>query len=626
VGDYRSVGIDIPNHNNVYIDLLEDKIMSKYLLCSLLLLGLLASTTLALDPSVYHLKLLAVQESENGTFSGSDADLYLELKPGSGRVFLDTYPLTKIDTQISTRFAKEIACKHYNLNCDKYDFIYTIKAQSSIIGGPSAGAAIAALTTIAVLDLPHREDIALTGTINSGATIGPVGGLKEKIQAAKSAGMNKVLIPSGTAIQIIPESNSSFNLISYSRQNLSLEVLEVGDLDQALVQITGRELNQKELRINVDQDYQQTMRLLQELLCKRTTKIEEEIVQKYIVLNQNITSDIATKNSLAENATKEGNYYSAASYCFSNNIFLRYQYYLSTKPKIDVLNTQLFQLGQKAEELNTRLNQEKINTISDLQASMIVKERLNDVQQQVSSFNENKGNYTFEEMYSLLAYTEERYYSALSWTQFFNMNGTKYVLDSEQLQTSCSGKIEEAEERYQYVSLYLGTEFIVHIREQIDLAQVSQAKDEPELCLMQATQAKAEADAILSSVGVGEENLPAFLKGKSKAVERVIAENSAEGTFPLLGYSYYQYGNSLRESQPFNALIYYEYALEMSDLSIYFNQADASKKEFKIGFNQTWEAFAIGVMVGMLVMSVFMILHKPKPLFPVSKSRIISKK
>src|SRR3989338_2414827 len=143
----------------------------KKMLVVVLLFLLGSSLALGISDEVYHLKLLAVQETPTG-YNGSDADLYLELKEGSGRVFLETSPLTKLDTQISTRFAKEIACSHFKLNCNQYDFIFTIKSDSNIIGGPSAGAAIAALTTIAVLDLDYDKDITLTGTINSGGTIG----------------------------------------------------------------------------------------------------------------------------------------------------------------------------------------------------------------------------------------------------------------------------------------------------------------------------------------------------------------------------------------------------------------------------------------------------------------------
>src|SRR3989344_5952405 len=83
-------------------------------------------------------KLLAVSEI-NGTSYGSVADLHLDIKSGDGGVFLDTFPLTKLDTQISTRFAKEIACKQSHTDCRNIDFFYSLKSGSTIVGGPSAG-------------------------------------------------------------------------------------------------------------------------------------------------------------------------------------------------------------------------------------------------------------------------------------------------------------------------------------------------------------------------------------------------------------------------------------------------------------------------------------------------------
>jgi predicted S18 family serine protease len=55
-----------------------------------------------------HMKLLAVSQIGD-SLVGSQADLFLDVKEGSGRVFIETFPITKMDTQISTRFAKEIA-------------------------------------------------------------------------------------------------------------------------------------------------------------------------------------------------------------------------------------------------------------------------------------------------------------------------------------------------------------------------------------------------------------------------------------------------------------------------------------------------------------------------------------
>src|SRR3989338_11271506 len=218
----------------------------------------------------YHLKLLAVQETEDG-YLGSGADLYLELKEGSGRVFLETTPVTKMDTQISTRFAKEIACSHFKLDCNTYDFIFTIKSESNIIGGPSAGAAVAALTAIAVLNLEYRDDIAITGTINSGGIVGPVGGTKQKIEAASEASLQKVLIASGSAN--FTEENESINLITYGKE-LNVDVVEIVDLDDVLYHLTGVDLNHQTIEIKEDENYRKIMGNLKDVLCQRTEKIE----------------------------------------------------------------------------------------------------------------------------------------------------------------------------------------------------------------------------------------------------------------------------------------------------------------------------------------------------------------
>lgn len=582
----------------------------------------------AQDSQVYHLKLLAVQEDTQGNYQGSDADLYLELKEGTGRVFLDTYPLTKIDTQISTRFAKEIACKHYHLDCDKYDFIYTIKAKSSIIGGPSAGGAIAALTTIAVMDLPYRQDIAVTGTINSGATIGPVGGLKEKIEAAQKAGMNLVLIPKGTAKQELNEkpleddsaeaierNNSSsasgkIDLIKYASEELRLEVQEVSDLDETLFTLTGRELRPNGVKISVSGEYQGIMENLSRILCDRTVKIEKDIQDEGIILNESIINSSNEKKELSQNSSEQGNFYSSASYCFGNNILLKYSFYQEINLKMETINTLFSYLQEKNQALQEQIDQEEIQTISALQAVMVVKERINDVQQQTDLFQENKANYSMEEIYSLLAYSEERYFSALSWYEFVNMPGKKYILDAQQLSGSCIQKISEARERYQYVNLYLDKSYLENLQKRIGWAEEAQNQQEFALCLMQATQAKAEADAILSSAGLGEENLPDFLTSKNKAVEKVIAENTAEGVFPILGYSYYQYAQSLEKSQPFNALVYYEYALEMSDISLYFEETIPKKSSNSWFSPKQAEFFIVGFLSGLGVAGVILLIRK----------------
>jgi len=254
--------------------------------------------------------------------------------------------------------------------------------------------------------------------------------------------------------------------------------------------------------------------------------------------------------------------------------------------------------------LEEKLNQQDISTISDLQTLMVVKERLDDVKIQLKGFMETESK---EEMFRILAYAEERYQSAVSWMHFFAMDGKKLEINKEQLQSSCVKKIAEAEERQQYAGIFVGQVLTSGIKERINQAEKALEQEEYELCLIKAIQGKGEANAILSSMGLSEDSIDDFISSKIKAVERVISDNSEEGMFPILGYSYLQYAKSLKEQEKITSLIYLEYGLEMGDLGIYFPVErpliDSLVRRFMV---EEWifvlEGFVLGIFVTLLTL------------------------
>ena len=168
--------------------------LSRNLLCISLLFFLIICAGLA-SAKTYHITLLTVGEGGTADGIGGTADAYLDIRPGSGRIFLDSFPLTKLDTQISTRYAKEIACDYLDMDCSGKDFFYTIRSGSTIVGGPSASASLTVLTIAALKNLKLDNTTVMTGTINSGGSIGPVGGIPKKALAAQNAGFKRVLVP-----------------------------------------------------------------------------------------------------------------------------------------------------------------------------------------------------------------------------------------------------------------------------------------------------------------------------------------------------------------------------------------------------------------------------------------------
>ncbi len=538
-----------------------------------------------------HITLLTVAEAPDGQEEGGTADLYLEVQPGEGRIFIDSFPLTRLDTQISARFGKEVACSFLGDPCTSYDFFYTIRSGSTIVGGPSAGAAITLLTISVIGDIPLDPDTVITGTINSGGIIGPVGGVPAKAQAARTINMTKILIPSLDA--------STANTSNASLFPEGIEVVRVGNIEEALYEFTGKNFSKGLPPVEATPAYEATMQEVAGSLCDRYLKtiLRPEITS---VTNDTLKAQAQENYNLSQQAAEQDAYYSQASFCFSAN--LRLTELLYSDYTQDQLSQILESVRTKNDELDQKLQTVPITTLSALETYMTVKERIVDSQQTLTQINAS--NISSAD----LAYAVERYYSAVSWTAFFSVNATPFHLERQELASSCFEKLAEAEERINYVGLYI-PESIQGNQQSLNLAYRDADNGDYELCLFKASLAKADADVLLSSLFVDTSQIDQLLLEKFNAAERVLAEQESKGIFPVLGYSYFQYAESLRETDPLSSLLYLEYAIELSNLDMYFPPEEPVQDFLRVSLPSWTElillasGLAIGFIIGLMVMN-----------------------
>ncbi len=130
---------------------------------------------------------------------GDTLQIEVNVMPGKGELLLTGQlgDVMKESARAGISYIRSIV-SYYGVEkeyFEKHDFHIHIPEGAVPKDGPSAGITMATAMLSAIIEKPVRADVAMTGEITLRGRVLPIGGLKEKILAAKNAGIKTVLVP-----------------------------------------------------------------------------------------------------------------------------------------------------------------------------------------------------------------------------------------------------------------------------------------------------------------------------------------------------------------------------------------------------------------------------------------------
>lgn len=197
-----------------------------------------------------------VQETINGFVTqrlvqnGSMMNISVEVRPGQGRILVQTTPLMGIVFQDAANTAVYVAQNKTGVSLAGSDVIFSIEAEHQIssVDGPSAGALMTLVMISALKNQPLDPFVTLTGTIDKDGHIGAVGGVIEKATAAQENKKTRFLIPKENSelVQYTTKRTSYGGLVlvervperisaqDYIQKNVGITVTVVDSIDDVI--------------------------------------------------------------------------------------------------------------------------------------------------------------------------------------------------------------------------------------------------------------------------------------------------------------------------------------------------------------------------------------------------------
>jgi len=542
------------------------------------------------------IKAPAVARTSMGELVGVVTDFVITVTPGHGHVYMETWPLAQVDMQASARLAVQVAGKVLGVNISHYDVFIQVLANSSIIGGPSAGGTMTVGIIAALKGWQINPQVMMTGMINPDGTIGPVGGILEKASAAHKAGAKLFLIPEGQEIQYVQITNRStggnvvsvitvtkaVNVSKYAMERWGLRVVPVSNIYQAVYYFTGHKLPRPKppskveistsfLKEDAYSDYKNTTIYYEKVL--RALKSSSVGYETYEILMSSMAKAKAILKKANESLTN-GMYYTALSEDFQARITIRQvQWFMEVSSPEDV--EKFIKKAQiavnESDSIVTSIVKSGIRGITMLQAVAAAQERVENARQSIKEAWKYYYNDDYWNAIGSAAYSYERAKTAIFWAKLGKRFERGKPISREVVKRTARDYIDESSLIVTYIESMYGNVIGNDLSDTINQAEQYYEDGKYSAALFTAMQARVRGEVFLDTVGITNVSiLRKKMDGMRRGAYIAIGLAEEQNVTPILAIAYYEFGESYSLSNNLTdietAMIFFQYARETAGL------------------------------------------------------------
>ncbi|ASJ16936.1 ATP-dependent protease [Thermococcus chitonophagus] len=551
------------------------------------------------------LKAPAVSMTSTGEMIGVPTEFVITVAPGSGHVYVETWPLTEVDMQASARLAAEVAGRVLGIDMSKYDVFIQVKADSPIIGGPSAGGTMTVGIIAALMGWKVRSDVMMTGMINPDGSIGPVGGILEKASAAHQAGAKIFLIPEGQRIQVVTETQRKqigpitqitttqrrVDVAKYAEERWGLKVIEVRDIYDAVYYFTGHKLERPKpkgkviistsfLESDAKQDYQMTLNYYKNISEK--LKNSDVSYSTYSYLKAALDDAYKTLQE-AKQALDNGKYYTAMSLDFQARIIIRHvDWYIDVYEGRD-LEDIFLEVKKEIDSVESYVSNLTIKGVTMLQAVAASETRIEDAKEYLKEAQASYYKQDYWDAVSNAAYAYERAKTAKLWAELGERYARGEVISREAIKRAARNQLDNARLIVTYITSMFGQQNLQDLINTLNKGEQYYEDGKYSAALFSAMEARIRGEVILDTIGIDNVTvLKDKLKMMKEEAKTAIGLAEEGGTVPLLSMAYYEFAESYEaKGDPqdiITAMIFYQYAKETAMVFLGWKSSSESTK------------------------------------------------